>query len=161
MEWGTGWDARKLWDGGWVGAGSVPRPPPPVNPWSDILEVSKWVGAAENKGLKRWEEEKERKGKWKINNERTWRQKERKGRAAPISFGLTAWLVLVWVLVSSTDICQPTSPNYCPGSWRSPRTHSWNETKTPWQGRLFLFGEGGIVLFTAAALNDAAAGLGF
>lgn len=62
---------------------------------------------------------------------------------ATVHFSLTAWLVLVWVLVSSADICQPTSPNYCPGSWRSPGTHGWNERKNPWQGRLFLFSEGG------------------
>lgn len=70
-----------------------------------------------------------RRGKWKLYTERMWEQTEDGERAKNVTetiyFSLTARVVFVWVLVSSADICQPTTPNYCP-PFPEKQTHSRN-----------------------------------
>lgn len=153
VEWGTRRDARKPWDGGQGRGGggspctgSAPRlPPPPAAPDSANIHETVYT----SRRAERWEmkvaKQKAMKGgrrKWKLYNRTAnhkQKEKESSTHAAAAAaatrcsdlFQLDSPRVSVRVLVSSADICQPATSNYCPVLEK--QTHSWNARMNLWQ----------------------------
>lgn len=141
VEWGTRRDARKPWDGGQGrggggggGGGSPCTGPaprlPPLQTQAQQTSMRQFIRRATLRGEK-WK--KQNRKRWKeagesenyiIGRQTTNRKRKRAALTPPPTaaaaarcsdlFQLDSSRVSVRVLVSSADICQPATSNYCP-----------------------------------------------